>query len=395
MHASYYGGIGAAMVLKVSTRGQVAPFQVMEVMRAANARAAAGQHILHLEIGQPGGAAPDPILEAAKSALLTDRLGYTEALGLPLLRQKIATFYADRYGLELPVERIAVVTGSSAGFVLAFLAAFEAGERIALAAPGYPAYRNILASLGLNAIEVLSGPEQRFQPTPELLDQVSGPLDGLILASPSNPAGTVVDAAAMTALVDYCRERGIRLISDEIYHGIVYENRQAVTALAYSDDAIVINSFSKYFCMTGWRLGWLVVPENLIRPLECIAQNLYISAPAIAQKAALAAFDCIDELEANVARYAANRDLLLRDLPRAGFDRLAPADGAFYLYADVSHLTNDSVAFCGQILDQLGIAVTPGTDFDTARGHGTMRFSYAGDPAEIAEAAQRLMNWRR
>jgi len=367
----------------------------MEVMRAANARAAAGQHILHLEIGQPGGAAPAPVLEAAKSALLTDKLGYTEALGLPALRQKIVKFYADRYGLALPTERIAVVTGSSAGFVLAFLAAFEAGERIALAAPGYPAYRNILASLGLQAVEVLSGPEQRFQPTPELLDQVSGSLDGLILASPSNPAGTVVGATEMKALVNYCRSRGIRLISDEIYHGIVYENRRAVTALAYSDDAIVINSFSKYFCMTGWRLGWLVVPENLIRPLECIAQNLYISAPAIAQKAALAAFDCIDELEANVARYAANRDLLLRNLPRAGFDRLAPADGAFYLYADVSHLTNDSVAFCGQILDQLGIALTPGTDFDTARGHGTLRFSYAGDPGEIAEAAKRLTNWRR
>ncbi len=383
------------MVLKVSTRGRVAPFQVMEVLRAANARAAAGQQILHLEIGQPGGGAPAPVLEAAKSALLTDKLGYTEALGLPALRQKIVKFYADRYGLALPAERIAVVTGSSAGFVLAFLAAFEAGERIALAAPGYPAYRNILASLGLQAVEVLSGPEQRFQPTPELLDQVSGPLDGLILASPSNPAGTVVDAAEMTSLVDYCRSRGIRLISDEIYHGIVYGDRRAVTALAYSDDAIVINSFSKYFCMTGWRLGWLVVPENLIRPLECIAQNLYISAPAIAQKAALAAFDCIDELEANVARYAANRDLLLRDLPRAGFDRLAPADGAFYLYADVSHLTNDSVAFCGQILDQLGIALTPGTDFDTARGHGTLRFSYAGDAGEIAEAARRLMDWRR
>lgn len=383
------------MVLKVSTRGRVAPFQVMEVLRAANARAAAGQQILHLEIGQPGGGAPAPVLEAAKSALLTDKLGYTEALGLPALRQKIVKFYADRYGLALPAERIAVVTGSSAGFVLAFLAAFEAGERIALAAPGYPAYRNILASLGLHAIEVLSGPEQRFQPTPDLLNQVSGPLDGLILASPSNPAGTVVDAAEMTALVDYCRSRGIRLISDEIYHGIVYGNRRAVTALAYSDDAIVINSFSKYFCMTGWRLGWLVVPENLIRPLECIAQNLYISAPAIAQKAALAAFDCIDELEANVARYAANRDLLLRNLPRAGFDRLAPADGAFYLYADVSHLTNDSVAFCGQILDQLGIALTPGTDFDTARGHGTLRFSYAGDAGEIAEAARRLMDWRR
>ncbi|MEZ5647871.1 MAG: aminotransferase class I/II-fold pyridoxal phosphate-dependent enzyme [Alphaproteobacteria bacterium] len=395
MHASYCGVIGAIMALKSSHRGQVSPFQVMEVLRTANARAAAGQKILHLEIGQPGCSAPAQVLEAARIALKEDKLGYTEALGLPALRQRIADFYQDRYGARPPIERIAVVTGSSAGFVLAFLTAFDAGDQVALAAPGYPAYRNILTSLDLKPVEILSGPAQRFQPTPSLLDQVSGPLDGLILASPSNPAGTMVDAPEMSALATYCQKRGIRLISDEIYHGITYEGRKGVTALTYSSDALIINSFSKYFCMTGWRLGWLIVPEDLIRPLECLMQNLYISAPAIAQKAALAAFDCSDELDANVARYALNRELLLRELPKAGFDRLAPADGAFYLYADIGHLTNDSSAFCARILDELGVAITPGVDFDPARGHSTLRISYAGDPCEIEEAAFLLKNWRR
>ena len=279
-----------------------------------------------------------------------------------------------------------VTTGSSGAFLLGFLAAFDPGDRVALAAPGYPAYRNILAALGITPVNLLTGAETRFQPTPALLDRVEGRIDGLIVASPSNPAGTMIDADSLRRLHDYCRARQIRLVSDEIYHGITY-GMKPTTALALGDDAIVINSFSKYFSMTGWRLGWMVAPTDLLRPIECLAQNLFISPPTLPQIAASAAFDCGDELEANVRRYAENRALLLEQLPRAGFDRLAPADGAFYIYADVSRLTNDSDEFCRRMLAETGVAATPGLDFDAERGHQFMRFSFAGSAADIAAAA--------
>jgi aspartate/methionine/tyrosine aminotransferase len=382
------------VTLKVARRGAVPPFIAMEVLRDANERAARGENVLHLEVGQPSTGAPRAVIEAAKRALDSDQLGYTEALGIPPLRQRIARHYRDMYGVSIDPARVVATTGSSGAFLLSFLAAFDPGDRVALAAPGYPAYRNILVALGITPVNLLTGAETRFQPTPEILDQIDGRIDGLIVASPSNPAGTMIDADSFRRLYEYCRTRQIRLVSDEIYHGITY-GMTPTTALALCEDAIVINSFSKYFSMTGWRIGWMVAPTDLLRPIECLAQNLFISPPTLPQIAASSAFDCGDELEANVRRYAENRALLLEQLPRAGFDRLAPADGAFYIYADVSRLTNDSGEFCRRMLADTGVAATPGLDFDAERGHQFIRFSFAGAAADIAAAAGRLLEWRR
>lgn len=382
------------MGLKSSRRGGVAPFIVMDVMREANARAAKGESILHLEVGQPSTPAPKGVVEAARRALAGNRLGYTEAFGMPELRERIVRHYRDAYGVEAPAARIVVTTGSSSGFVLAFLAAFDAGDRVALAVPGYPAYRNILAALGIEPVLVEAGAEDRFQPTPEALDRLGGRLDGLIVASPANPTGSMVPRAELERLAAYCRTRGIRLVSDEIYHGIVFAGA-AETALAFDAEAVVINSFSKYYSMTGWRLGWMVVPESLARAVECLTQNLYISPPTLSQIAGLAAFDCRAELDANVARYAENRRRLLAELPKAGFDTFAPADGAFYLYADVGALTNDSAEFCRRMLAETGVAATPGLDFDPGRGNRFVRFSIAGATEDMAEAARRLAAWRK
>jgi aspartate/methionine/tyrosine aminotransferase len=382
------------MALKVSARGQIPPFIVMDVMRAANERAATGADVLHLEVGQPSTGAPAGVIAAASAALGTHTLGYTDALGIPALRSAIAGHYRDRYGIDLDPERVVVTTGSSGAFLLAFLAAFDAGDRVGLATPAYPAYRNILRALDLEAVSLEAGAGERYQATVDLLRRSPTPLDGLIVASPANPTGTMLMPEELAALARHCETSGIRLVSDEIYHGITYGPAEA-TALASSEQAIVVNSFSKYFSMTGWRLGWMVVPRTLLRAVECIAQNFFISPPALSQHAAVAAFECHEELGRNVQRYGENRALLLRELPKAGFDRLAPADGAFYLYADVAHLTNDSQEFCRRILRELGVAVTPGVDFDPARGHRTLRISFAGAIATMAEAARRLNAWRR
>lgn len=379
------------MVLKVARRGRISPFIVMDVLRAANERAAAGQGVLHLELGQPGHRAPAAVLAAAARALEEDAIGYTDALGLQPLREAIARHYKDSYGVELPYERVAVTIGSSGGFLLAFLAAFEAGDRVALASPGYPAYRNILQALGIEPVLLPTDLEHRFQPTPELLD-AAGPLDGLIVASPSNPTGTILRRHELAALVEWCDANGVRLVSDEIYHGISF-GEEAVSALELTDKAIVANSFSKYFCMTGWRLGWLVLPEDLQRSVECLAQNFFVSPPTLSQTAAIAAFECHEELRGYVASYARKRDLLLRELPEAGFERIAPADGAFYLYADVSRLTNDSQSFCRRLLTETGVAITPGSDFDPERGHRFVRLSFAASEEDVAEAARRLRAW--
>ncbi|MFM2043094.1 MAG: hypothetical protein RLY86_1670 [Pseudomonadota bacterium] len=362
----------------------------MEVMRAANARAAAGGDVLHLEIGQPSTPAPVGVVAAAGAALAGDRLGYTDAFGLPDLRAAIAGWYGERYGLALDLGRIAVTTGSSAGFLLAFLAAFEPGDRVALASPGYPAYRNILKATGLVPVEVETGPETRYQPTPAQLEALDPPLKGLIVASPGNPTGSMIPPADLAALARWCEGRGVRLISDEIYHGLEYGEVASRSALGSSDRAVVVNSFSKYFSMTGWRLGWLVLPPELVRPVECLTQNLYISPPTLSQHAAIAAFTCRGELEGHVARYRRNRDRLLADLAQAGITTIAPPDGAFYLYADIGHLTADSPAFCRDLLAVTGVAVTPGVDFDPVRGHRFIRLSFAGAEAEIAEAGRRL-----
>jgi len=304
--------------------------------------------------------------------------------------------YRDSYGCTVDPDRIAVTTGSSSGFVLSFLSGFDVGDRVGLVTPGYPCYRAILQALGCEAVIVETGIEDRFQPTPAALDKAidaQGPIDGLIVASPSNPTGTMLDRTALQALCEYCRAAGVRLISDEIYHGITYEH-PAETALAFTDEAFVVNSFSKYFSMTGWRIGWMVLPADLVRPVERLAQNLFISPPSLSQVAAVAAFDRHEELQANVARYRNNRDLLVSELPKVGFTRLAPSDGAFYVYADVREPTNDSMEFSRRILDESGVALTAGVDFDPRRGHTDIRFSYAGTTEEIAAAVEALKRWR-
>jgi aspartate/methionine/tyrosine aminotransferase len=388
-----FGGV-PRMTLKVSRRGGISPFIVMEVMRAAHARAAAGGDVIHLEVGQPSTGAPAAVIATAQGALARERLGYTEALGLPGLRARIARHYRETYGVEVGADRIVVTTGSSGAFLLAFLAAFDADDHVALADPGYPAYRNILGAVDVTPVGLPSDLDDGFQPTPALLAaaQSRRPLDGVIVASPANPTGSMMAPLALRAVVDWCRANGARLISDEIYHGIAFGSR-AETALAFDETAIVINSFSKYFSMTGWRLGWMVVPKDLARAVECLAQNLFISPPTLAQFAAVAAFDAHEELQANVARYARNREILMAGLAAAGVDRLAPADGAFYLYADVSGVTADSAEFCARMLAETGIAATPGIDFDPLRGARFVRFCFAGSEDEMREASGRLKAW--
>ncbi len=380
------------MVLKRSLRAEPRPFIVMDVMAEADRLQKDGRDILHLEIGQPSTPAPQAAIERAREAVLSDRLGYTGALGIDSLRKRIARHYLEAYDLVLPFERIAVTTGSSGGFTLAFLAAFDAGDRVALAAPGYPAYKNILVSLGIEPVEIPATARDRYQPTPASIEALDQPVDGLIVASPANPTGSMLSTEDFRSLVDYCADRKIRLVSDEIYHGITYST-PGVTALSFTENALVINSFSKYYSMTGWRIGWMVVPESLCRAVECLAQNLFISAPALSQHVAEAAMDCTGELDANVAVYDANRRFLLKELPALGLDRMAPADGAFYIYADIGHLSNDSDAFCRTLLQEAGIAIAPGADFDRRRGHATVRLSYAGSFETIEKAVERLKTW--
>ena len=386
------------MALKVG-RGAGAPgFRVMDMIAAANARQAAlrpGEpHVIRMEVGQPGSGAPAGARAAARLALSSgDALGYTEALGRPSLRARIAAHGQAWYGHATDPARIAVTMGASAAFPLAFLAAFDPGDRIAMASPYYPPYRNIVAALGMVPVVVEAGPETRYQPTVAMLEALDTCPDGLIVASPCNPAGTMLRPEELAALAAWCHARGVRLVSDEIYHGLQH-GQPIATAAALSSSAIVINSFSKYFSMTGWRIGWMALPEELARPVERLAQNLFISAPHIAQVAAEAALDCADELDANVARYRRSRDLLLCALPRVGFDRLSAAEGAFYIYADIGGRTNDSVAFCERMLAEIGVAASAGVDFDAARGHRTMRFSYCGPEADMAEAVRRLARFR-
>ena len=379
------------MALRASRRGLVPPFIAMDVLRAATEREAAGADVIHLEVGQPGTPAPEAVRAAARRALDDARIGYTDALGIAPLREAIAGHYRGQYEVAVEPGEVVVTTGSSAAFQLAFLAAFEAGDRVALAVPGYPAYRNILSALGIEPVLIEVGENTHYQPAPELLAE-AGPLDGLIVASPANPTGTMIGADDLVSLADYCRERGIRLVSDEIYHGITYESR-AATVRAFSREAIVVNSFSKYYSMTGWRLGWMLVPADLARSVECLAQNFYISPPALSQLAAIAAFECRSELDGHVARYRANRDLLIGALEAAGLTRYAPADGAFYLYIDIADLTRDSGEFCRRLLAATGVAITPGRDFDPIRGGDWMRLSFAGSTGDIAEAARRLADW--
>jgi len=377
-------------------RSGVPAFLVMEVMTAAAAAEARGESVIHMEVGQPGTPAPAAALAAVSRALASDKLGYTAPLGIPALRERIARHYQEWYGLSIDPEQVVVTTGSSAGFVVSFLALFDVGTKVALPAPGYPCYRHILTALGQQPLMLRTDAASRWMPTAAQVDAAAAEgAAGLLIASPANPTGTMIEPERLVELAEACRRNRMWLLSDEIYHGLTYGDAPPTTALSVAPEAIVINSFSKYFSMTGWRIGWLIVPKDIVRPMERLAQNLYISPPGVSQVAALGAFDAREELEANKRVYQANRDLLLRELPKAGLGNIVPADGAFYLYVDVSDITGDSGALARDMLAETGVAATSGVDFDEERGHCYLRFSYAGTHADITEAARRLQAWPR
>ncbi|WBU65174.1 pyridoxal phosphate-dependent aminotransferase [Paracoccus aerodenitrificans] len=371
--------------MRQSQRGQVDPFIVMDVMESARRLEAQGRLVIHMEVGQPATGAPRAAREALQ-AHLDLPLGYTVALGLPELRAGIARLYRDWYGLDLDPARVIVTPGSSGAFMLAFSALFDAGDRVALGEPGYPSYRQIMRAMSLQPVGIQTEAANRYQPVP---DQIPEDVQGLMLASPGNPSGTMLGLDQYRGLLDRAAGAGVSVISDEIYHGLSYGGR-CHSALEVSDDVYVINSFSKYFSMTGWRVGWMVVPEDHIRTIERIAQNMFICPPHASQIAALAALDAVEECEANLAVYAENRHLLLKALPQIGFSGIAPPDGAFYMYCDVSELTDNSLGFAAEILEKAGVAVTPGLDFDPVRGRSTLRFSYARSTQDIAEGIARL-----
>ncbi|NMR21245.1 pyridoxal phosphate-dependent aminotransferase [Cellulomonas fimi] len=385
--------------MKVSRRSHVPPFAVMEILAAANARRAAGQSVLNLCAGEPATGASGVVRDLAAQLLAEGDLGYTEALGSPALRRAIAAHYERWYGADVDPARVAVTTGSSGGFMLAFLAAFDVGDRVALARPGYPAYKNILAALGCEVVELDCGPETRYQPTVAQLEALDRPVAGLVVASPANPTGTMIRAEELDALAHWCADHDVRLVSDEIYHGITYGSEIGpVTAAKYLDlGAIVINSFSKYWAMTGWRLGWMLLPDDLVVPVDALAGNVALCPPALAQHAGVAAFSAegYAAAEENVRRYAACRELLLARLPELGWTQVAPADGAFYLYADVSASGLDSITWCARLLDEAGVALTPGTDFDGVDGAAWVRLSFASSVEVVGEAVDRIVAWQR
>lgn len=386
--------------LHVAQRANVPPFHVMDLLAAAQARQASRGDLVNFVAGQPSTGAPRAVRDEARRLLDEDLLGYTVATGVPELRAAIAGHHRRTSGIEVGVDDVVVTTGSSGGFLLAFLAAFEAGDRIVMARPGYPCYRNVLTALGCEVVEIDCGPETRFQPTVAMLeaavaDQGGGHVAGLVIASPANPTGTMIPGDELAALAAWCETNGVRLISDEIYHGITYGDSATSSAWQTSRTGVVFGSFSKYFSMTGWRLGWMLVPEDLRRPVDVLTGNFTICPPVLSQYAAVAAFtpESYAELDGHVARYAANRQILLEGLPRLGIDKLAPADGAFYVYADVGHLTDDSYAWCLRALEETGVAMAPGIDFDTRRGQSFVRLSFAGSAEEIHEGLDRLAGW--
>jgi aspartate/methionine/tyrosine aminotransferase len=381
-------------LLTASGRSNVPPFMVMDVMAAAARIEAAGGHVIHMEVGQPAASAPKTAILAAHAALEGARIDYTSALGTPSLRKRISRHYRESYGFGVDSERIVVTTGSSGAFILGFLVMFEPGDRVAITVPGYPPYRHILAALGCEPVLIETSGETRHALTGEALLAAhrKAPLKGVLVGSPANPTGTMMSREALTGLILAAEGAGIRFISDEIYHGLDYAF-PAVTATELSPDALVINSFSKYFCMTGWRVGWMVVPEPLVRPIERLQQNLAISVPMLSQIAAEAAFEGRAEMEEVKRGYQENRRILIEGLPRAGLAKFLPADGAFYLYADVSDFTSDSFKFAGEMLEKAGVAATPGVDFDPVHGHRFIRFSYARSAEEMREAVARIARW--
>jgi aspartate/methionine/tyrosine aminotransferase len=384
----------AKQLLMPSKRSDVPPFIVMDVMAQAAGIEAKGGRVIHMEVGQPFHPAPATALAAAKAALDVGRVGYTEALGIPSLRARIARHYADTYACTVDPARVVVTTGSSGGFILAFLAMFEPGDRVALANPGYPPYRHILSALGCEPVLIETSAATRWALTGTALVAAhrEKPLKGVVIASPANPTGTMMDADHLAQLIAVAEAEGIRIISDEIYHGLDYAFA-AETAANFSERAVVVNSFSKYFCMTGWRVGWMVVPPSLLRAVERLQQNLAISVPALSQIAAEAAFDGRAEMETVKHGYEENRRILTAALPKIGLERFLPVDGAFYLYADVSQFSNDSLDFAKRMLNEAGVAATPGIDFDPVNGHNFLRFCYAGSAQEMHEAVDRMGNW--
>jgi aspartate/methionine/tyrosine aminotransferase len=381
-------------LLTASERSDVPPFMVMDVMAAAERIEAAGGHVIHMEVGQPAAPAPRAAIAAARAALEGGRIDYTSALGISSLRQRIARHYQDTYGYAVDSERIVVTTGSSGAFILAFLSMFEPGDRVAVTVPGYPPYRHILTALGCEPVLIETTSETRHALTGEALLAAhrKTPLKGVLVGSPANPTGTMMSREALTSLISAAEEAGIRFISDEIYHGLDYAF-PAVTAASLSDAAFVINSFSKYFCMTGWRVGWMVVPEPLVRPIERLQQNLSISVPTLSQVAAQAAFEGAEEMEAIKRGYVENRRILIEGFPKAGLTKFLPADGAFYLYADVSDFTSDSFEFAKEMLEKAHVAATPGVDFDPFHGRNFIRFSYARSADDMREAVTRIARW--
>jgi aspartate/methionine/tyrosine aminotransferase len=381
------------MGVKLSQRSDIPPFRVMDILRTVNERTARGEDIIHLQVGQPSDGAPPAVIDYMIETMKRDpRQGYTEALGMTPLRERIAQWYKDYYQLDIPASRIAITVGASGGFILSFRSVFEIGAKVAIAVPGYPPYRGILQSLGLNLVEINTTAASNYQPTLEHLENLEEKIQGLIITSPSNPTGTVIDAEELRKIAAWCDANDVVLISDEIYHGITFGTK-AETALRYSDNAIIVNSFSKYFAMTGWRLGWLVLPENVVPRVKSLSESLVVAPPTPGQHAAWKIFDHIDVLDSYVARYRTNLATLKRELPKCGFTKLSDTQGAFYLYADIHHLTNDSISYCRRILDEAKVACTPGIDFDPHNGHGTMRMSFAGSEAHIEEACYRLQRW--
>ena len=384
----------AKSVLQPSARSDVPPFMVMDVMAAAARLEGQGRRIVHMEVGQPAVGAPTTARAAVRAALANGPHGYPETLGIASLRQRIARAYAEWRGLDIDPARVVITTGSSAGFTLAFLAAFEAGDRVAVALPGYPPYRHILTALGCQPVLIETNADTRWSITSEslLAQHRARPLKGVVIGSPANPTGTMMTAAAFADLLSSAEDAGIAVISDEIYHGLDYAFT-AQSAARLTADAIIINSFSKYFCITGWRVGWMVVPPSLLRAIERLQQNLAISVPTLSQIAAEAAFDGRAELEQVKLGYEENRRILLEGLPGAGFDRFLPVDGAFYLYADISRFSADSFEFATRMLEEAGVAATPGVDFDPVNGRKFVRFCYAGTHAGMREAVTRIGTW--